>query len=64
MRRRKKILSKKEELEIIDLFEKSPMSVTAIAKAYEVNRLTVYHVMHRWEDGSAVNSENSHGHII
>lgn len=54
MKKRKTILTTLEKNQIIDLFEKSPLTVTAIAKAYEVNRLTIYNLMERWDNGISI----------
>lgn len=49
MRQRKKILTVEEYLEILELFDKSPLTVTAIAKAYGINRMTIYKMVHKFE---------------
>ena len=50
VRQRNTVVSQKDENEIFDLFELSPMSVTKIADSYNVCRLTVYRIAWKKND--------------
>ncbi len=51
MRKRLNKLDDKSRKEVYDLFELSPLSVSAIAKIYLIRRETVYRIVKKIESG-------------
>lgn len=58
LKNRSIFLSNKERLEVIDLFELSPISVTDISGYYGICRRTVYRIMHKYEKERMLNGNN------